>query len=221
VLAIVPLALAAVSTATTPPPYYEQGPITSLTVSRLTVQGNGQIPLTCARTSVSPSVGAFKVGDLVMIDCDQGVLARIAEAAKPTAPNPTTSIMGLPNRFATGEPVSGPSLTKAQCASGWNATAPAAARQAIAALSPLGAQVSWGTTTRDSSAGQPMREGPFCQISFVLPGHSARTATVTSFWKHGKPEGWAGFIDRTGASFFLSADETEFSVSATGTLSLH
>ena len=64
-----------------------------------------------------------------------------------------------------------------------------------------------------------MLQGPFCQISFVLPGQSARTATVTSFWKHGKPEGWAGFIDHTGARFFLSADETEFAVSTTGTLS--
>ncbi len=207
--------------AATPPPslFYEQGPITSLSASKLTVQGDGQLPLTCAREPVSPSIGGFEVGDMVMIDCDQGVLARIAKAVRSTF-GPTRSITGLPNRFARGAPVSGPSPTKQQCASAWNATAPVAARQAIAALSPLGAQVAWGRADRDSPTGQAMSEGPFCQISFVLPGRSARIATVTSFWKRGEPEGWAGFIDQTGARFFLTADETEFSVSATGTLSL-
>src|SRR5262249_14255588 len=161
------------------------------------------------------SVRGFKVGDLVMIDCDQGILARIAKAAS-TRGGPATSIVGLPNRFAVGSPAPGPAPTKAQCAAAWNATAPLAARQAIRALSPLGALISRGSADRVSPVTQTTTQGPFCQISFVLPGQSARTATVTSFWKHGEPEGWTGFIAHTGARFFLTADETEFTVSTTG-----
>jgi hypothetical protein len=218
-MAFAPLAFAAVSAATTPPSLNEQGPITSLTASGVTVQGNGQIPLICSRTSASPSVVGLKVGETVMMACDKGVLARIAKA-RPAALGPTTSIAGLPNSFAPGAPAPGPFPARGQCAAAWNATAPVAARQAIGALSPLGAQVSVGTASRVSPPPniQTLSRGPVCAISFVLPGQTARTASVTSFWKHGKPEGWAGYIDQSGSRLFLSTDETGFTVSASGIL---
>ncbi len=222
ILALAPLSYAAVSAATTTPPSLnEAGPITSLTASGVTVQGDGQIPLSCSRTSGSPSVASFKVGETVMMACDQGVLARIARKTSP-ALGPTTSITGLPNRFAVGEPVPGPRPTRGQCAASWNTTAPEIVREAIAGMSPLGAQVVVGTAGVISPPPntRTLTKGPVCEIVFVLAGQTARTVTVTSYWKDGKAEGWAGFLERSGARYFLSTDETAFAVSASGTLSL-
>jgi hypothetical protein len=163
--------------------------------------------------SSSPSIGGFKLGDVVMVACEQGVLNRIASGNIHLGP--LIPIPGLPARpVASGSPVPGPNPTKAQCAAAWNETSPLAARQAIGALTPFGATVSWSSQTSSLSA-----TGPVCVITFVLPGEAARAATVTSLWVHGKADNWAGYVGPGGLRGFLSADETAFSVSNSGALS--
>jgi hypothetical protein len=94
------------------------------------------------------------------------------------------------------------------------------AQQALGALSPLGAQVGIGTEGEISPPPNmhTIAKGPMCWIVFILPGETARTARVMSLWKVGKAEGWTGYIERSGVRYFLSADETAYVVSTSGTL---
>jgi hypothetical protein len=216
-VAIVPLAFAAVSSATTVVPAFNTayGPITSLTPSDLTVQANAQIPTSCMRTSASPTVARFKVGDQVTIACEYGALASIAKGHGFRL-GPVISIPGLTERFGDALPVPGPRPTQERCAAAWNKHAPLASRQAIGALTPLAVFVGAGTT--DASAPPPsshIASGPTCNISFYLPGW--RTAEVSSVWKHGAAQDWSGFVH--GGYGHLLIIQPSFSVSANGTLS--
>jgi hypothetical protein len=181
----VPLAFAAVSVAGVQSFGVGLGPITLLTPSELTVQANGQVPTSCRRTSSSPAVAGFKVGDQVTINCVQGVLVSIASGFGRGSLGPVISIPGL-QEIPHGVPAPGPHPTAHQCVAAWNATAPLASRQAIGTQSPLGAYVG-----SESGGSADTATGPFCSIYFVLPG--MRTAWVTSVWKNGTAGEWTGF----------------------------
>jgi hypothetical protein len=182
---IVPLVLAAVSVAGVPAFGVGLGPITLLTPSELTVQANAQVPTSCRRTSSSPAVAGFVVGDEVTINCVQGVLVSIASGFGGGSLGPVISIAGL-QEIGGGVPAPGPNPTARQCAASWNATAPLASRDAIGAQSALGAYVGSESVSLDDTT-----TGPACSIYFVLPG--VRTAWVTSVWKDGTTPEWRGF----------------------------
>src|ERR1700689_3038286 len=107
---IVPLAFAAVSFAGVQSFGVGLGPITLLTPSELTVQANGQVPTSCRRTSSSPAVAGFKVGDQATINCVQGVLIGIASGFGRGSLGPVISIPGL-QESPRGVPAPGPNPT--------------------------------------------------------------------------------------------------------------
>jgi hypothetical protein len=194
-IAVVPLAFAAVAAASVPSFSIAQGPITSLTPSGLTVQANAQVPTSCTRASSSPAVAGFKVGDQVTINCIQGVLVSIAAGlGKPPLHVPDIPIPGLPESNG-GVPVRGPRPTADQCVAAWDATAPLASREAIGAQSPLAATV--GVESESLASPTPslhtVATGPICSIWFALPG--LRAASVTSMWKDGTARDWEGFTE--------------------------
>jgi hypothetical protein len=220
---IVPLAfVAATAAATVFPISIAGGPVTSLTSSGVTVQANGEVPTSCTRTSSSPALTGFKVGENVTIECKQGILVTVAAGlGRPRGFTPPPfgswpdlpsagAVAGLPDNFGDAVPASGPYPTTSQCASAWNATAPAASRQAIGAQHPLAANVTsnWiadyaTKTTKLSngvsvtgSGGPLIAKGRECLISFWLPG--ARTATIRSLWKDGKAQDWNGYVSGLG-----------------------
>jgi hypothetical protein len=186
---IVPLVLAAVSVSVSvagvPAFGVGLGPITLLTSSELTVQENAQVPTSCRRTSASPAVAGFEVGDEVTINCVQGVLVSIASGFGGGSLGPVISIAGL-QEVSGGVPAPGPNPTARQCAAAWNGTAPLASRDAIGAQSALGAYVGSESISLDDTT-----TGPACSIYFVLPG--VRTSWVTSVWKDGTTPEWRGF----------------------------
>jgi hypothetical protein len=193
---IVPLAFAAVSFAGVPSFSIAQGPITSLTPSNLTVQANARNPTSCTRTSSSPAVAGFKVGDQITINCIQGVLVSIAGGLDKPRLGPVIPITGLPESHG-GVPAPGPPPTHNQCAVAWNTTSPVASRQAIGALAPLGAFVGGGSSSLVSATPSHLvATGPNCVIWFVLPG--MRTAELISVWKHRTAQDWQGFIEHGG-----------------------
>jgi hypothetical protein len=191
------------------------------------VQANGAIPTSCTRTSSSPAVAGFKVGEQVTIDCKGGVLVSIT-AGLGRHRSLLIPIPGLAENWSAGPaPVGGPRPTRDQCAAAWNATAPLVSRQAIGALTPLAAQVS--TNPPYISVMRPsvrvIATVPACSISFVLPG--ARTAHVGSPWEDGTAQVWIGSIEHGGpfstndASVKEKAETSQgwFRVSQNGTLS--
>jgi hypothetical protein len=182
---IVPLSFAAVSSAGVQSFGIGQGPITLLTPSQLTVQANARVPTSCRRTSSSPVVAGFKVGDQVTINCVQGVLVSIASGFNAAPLGPVISIPGL-QEGPRGVPVPGPNPTARQCVAAWNTTAPLASRQAIGAQSAFGAYVGIESVRLAGTA-----TGSSCSIYFALPG--SRTAWVTSVWKDGSAGEWTGF----------------------------
>ena len=184
---IVSLAFATDSFAGAPAFSIAQGPVTLLSTSELTVQANAQIPTSCTRSSSSPVVAGFKVGDQVTINCVQGVLVSIAKGLSKPPLGPVIPIRGLP-QFHAGVPIPGPNPTAGQCVAAWNAGAPLVAREAIGAQSPLAAYVGTESVSRGSSPG-----GPACSIYFALPG--VRTAWVTGVWKDGAARTWQGFTE--------------------------
>lgn len=214
---IVPLAFAAVSSATTVVPLFNTayGPITSLTRSELTVQANAEIPTSCTRASAAPGVAGLKVGDQVTIACTNGVLASITKGQGQRL-GPVIPITGLSQSFGGALPAPGLRPTQEQCTAAWNKNAPLASRQTIGALTPLAVQVSRGTSSAVSPTPSfhTVASGPICIISFFLTG--ARTARVSSVWKHGTARDWRGFIDGGYGHVFITPPG--FSISANGTL---
>jgi hypothetical protein len=217
---IVPLVFAAVSSATSGLPLFNTayGPITSLTGSGLTLQADGEIPTSCTTTPGSPTATGFKVGEQVTIACKRGVLASITKGRGEPRLGPVIPITGLAESLKGALPARGPRPTQEQCAAAWNRNAPLASRQAIGALIPLAIQVVVGSgdvLTSPPPSSHVVASGPICDISFVLPG--ARTARVTSVWKHGTARDWQGSID--GGYPHLVITLPGFSVSAIGKLS--
>jgi hypothetical protein len=216
-VAIVPLVFATASPATTVPLFTTAyGPITSLTPTELTVQANAQIPTSCTRTSAAPTIAGLRVGDQVTIACTHGVLASITKTSSRSRLGPVIAIAGLSEGFGVALPVPGPRPTQEQCAAAWNKNAPLESREAIGVLTPLAVQVSRGTTAVVSPPPNihTTASGPTCNISFVLPG--ARTARVSSVWKHGTAQNWTGFIDRGYGHILIT--QPGFSVSVNGSL---
>jgi len=227
---IVSLAFAAASLATSFPNGLTsvQGPITSLTPTALTVQANGAVPTTCTRPSSSPVGAGFKLGELVRIDCENGVLLDVAQAGLNLGLD-ITLIPGLPENSNVDARVPTPALspTRSQCAAAWNATAPLASRQTIGAGAPLTAQVATmsvsapvpGTRLVVQQTGHgvvvvsPVVTGPACVIDFALPG--PRHAMAHGLWKDGTVPEWNGFIQH-GSNYM---DGPLFQVSANGTIS--
>jgi hypothetical protein len=216
---IVPLAFAAASSATIVVPVFNtaDGQITSLTRSEVTVQANAEVPTSCAKTSASPALAGFKVGEQVTIACTQGVLASITKG--PPRLGPDIPIPGLSESFGGALPVSGPRPTQEQCAAAWNKNAPLAAQQAVGALAPLAVQVGVGAggVISPPPTMHTIASGPICSISFALTG--ARTAEVSSVWKHGTAQNWRGFIKRGYPAPLHDITQAGFTISASGTLS--
>jgi hypothetical protein len=218
-LGLVPLAFAAASSAAIVVPLFvsADGPITSLARSGLTVQANAQVPTSCTRSSASPPLAGFKLGDQVTIACEQGALVSITMGrGQPGLGSPVIPIPGLTEQLGGALPAPGPRPTKDQCAAAWSENAPFASRAAIRALRPLVVQVTAGSLGVLSAPpdSHSIAEGPTCVISFLLPG--ARTAQVISVWKHGTARAWRGFVDGGYRTLFII--KPGFSASANGTL---
>ena len=227
---ILPLVFAAASGGTNLPHglTFVQGPITSLTPTALTVQANGAVPTTCTRPPSSPVGAGFKLGELVNIDCQYGVLISASQAGLRLGLN-ITLIPGLPENpnVDARAPVPAPSPTQSQCAAAWNATAPLSSRQAIGVGAPLTAQVGTqsvsapvpGTRLAVQQTGHgvvvvsPVVTGPACVIEFALPG--PRRAMVHGLWKDGTVPEWNGFIQH-GSNYM---DGPLFQVAPNGTIS--
>jgi hypothetical protein len=232
VLAVIaPLAFAAASLGATFPNgiTIANGSVTSLTPTELTVQPGGGNPTTCTRPSSSPIVAGFKVGELVSIDCQDGVLQVITPSRLLHPGLDLTLIPGIPESHTrvTAMPVPGPLPTQLQCATAWNTTAPVAAQQALGAdaavtahvtissvSAPLpGTQLAFKQTAHGLVAVSPVVTGPVCGIWFALPG--PRHTHVDGVWKDGTVPEWSGFT-QPGFEYINGAS---FPVSANGTLS--
>ena len=228
---IVALALAAVSSAANFPNglTIAKGEITSLSPTALTVQANAGGPTTCTRPSSSPIVAGFKVGELVSIDCQNGVLSTIAPSRLIHLGLDLTLIPGIPESpdRPAATPVPAPRPTQQQCATAWNTTAPVASQQALGAEAPVtahatvssvsmplpGTQLAFAQTAHGLKTVSPVVTGPTCTIWFALPG--PRHAMVYGVWKDGTVPAWFGFTQPG----FEYINGTTFRVSANGTLS--
>jgi hypothetical protein len=164
--------------------------------------------LSCSLVS-SSSVAGFKVGDLVAIDCDHGVLTTMSHVATRSSGR-GTPLTGFPRTQSL--PSAGPKVAAAQCAVAWNATTSSQERGALLRLHPLAAQVAEVNVMMLGANHSISAQGPECRITFVLPG--ARTVSVVGEWNHGTVPIWnAAVVPR-----FLSLAKAGFRVGSDGSL---
>jgi hypothetical protein len=193
------------------------GTISALSSSEVTVSSDHAIPgsqnsggaVSCSLDGSSPSVAGFSVGELVAIDCEQGVLRELSTVdtkglgkGEPLAGFPTAASLPSP----------GPKMTTTKCASAWNSTASATERQAILQLQPLAARVGRGITVISSIGTHTQVGGPTCLVTFILSG--ARTVEVKGYWKHGTVPRWHGAV----WSLLLSTNWAGFAVGSDGSI---
>ena len=164
-------------------------------------------PVTCRLGPTSPRLVGYRRGVWAIVDCRNHVLMLVTRGGLEAGDGMT--VPGLA-RFFHALPVPGQLPTLGQCASAWNAWAPAAAKNALVADHALAAVLRASMETAGYHT--PPITGPQCWINIVLPGQ--QSARIMGFWINRTVHHWTGIISKQ----FLSTSRAQFGLSDTGKL---